>query len=221
MTTPKLSMPELSVSQAGKEITHNQALAILDQLVQPVVLDKDLATPPGSPANGAAYIIAAAATGAWSGKSGQVAYWLSSAAAWSFYAPLDGWSVWVADEAKRYGYLGGTWSAGAGASLFAPVVTESTTSRTLTVADAGAYIRHTNAAASTVTVAPQASQTWVADTEIHIRRSASGDLTLTPGAGVTLNAPSGGTLVLTNAMTVTLKRVASDVWDVIGQTEPV
>jgi len=35
---------------------------------------------------------------------------------------------------------------------------------------------------------------------------------------VTLNAPSGGTLVLTNNMTVTLKRVAANVWDVIGQT---
>lgn len=42
--------------------------------------------------------------------------------------------------------------------------------------------------------------------------------TLTPGAGVTLNPPSGGTLVMTNGMSVTLKRVAVDVWDVIGQT---
>ena len=101
----------------------------------------------------------------------------------------------------------------------APVITESTTSRTLGLTDAGKYIRHTNASASTVTVAPQASVSWASDTDIHIRRAAAGNLTLTPGSGVTLNAPAGGTLVLTNGMSVTLKRVAADVWDVIGQTE--
>lgn len=107
---------------------------------------------------------------------------------------------------------------GGSGAAFAPVVTETSTARTLTLTDAGAYIRHINAGASTVTVPPQASVTWVADTEIHIRRAAAANLTLTPGSGVTLNAPSGGTLVLSNAMSVTLKRVAADVWDVIGQT---
>jgi hypothetical protein len=102
--------------------------------------------------------------------------------------------------------------------LYAPVITESTTARNLALTDGGAYIRHTNASASTVTVPPQSSVTWLASTEIHIRRAAAGNLTLTPGAGVTLNAPSGGTLLMTNAMSVTLKRVASDEWDVIGQT---
>jgi hypothetical protein len=104
------------------------------------------------------------------------------------------------------------------AAPFAPVITEATTARALSLADAGAYLRHTNASPSTVTVPPQSSVTWAADTEVHIRRAAAGNLTLTPGSGVTLNAPSGGTLVMTNNMSVTLKRVAPDVWDVIGQT---
>lgn len=102
----------------------------------------------------------------------------------------------------------------------APVITESTTARTLALTDAGAYLRHTNASDSTVTIPPQSSVAWAADTEIHIRRAAAGNLTLTPGSGVTLNAPSGGALVMTNAMSVTLKRVGTDVWDVIGQTVP-
>lgn len=119
MTTPKLQMPELVVGQAGKELTHNQALAVLDQLAQPVVLDKDLTSPPGSPANGAMYIVAASATGAWAGQSGKLAYWLTSVAAWSFITPYDGWSVWVADEAARYERSAGVWSvvsSGAGFS---------------------------------------------------------------------------------------------------------
>lgn len=114
MTTLKLALPELTVGQAGKELTHNQALAILDQLVQPVVLDKDLATPPGSPANGAAYLVAAGATGAWAGKSGQIAFWLTSVAAWTFVVPVNGWSVWVDDEAKRYDRKAGAWVEGGG-----------------------------------------------------------------------------------------------------------
>lgn len=99
-------------------------------------------------------------------------------------------------------------------------ITESTTARNAALTDVGNYLRHTNASASTYTILPQADVAWPDDAEIHVRRAAAGNLTLTPGSGVTLNAPSGGTLVMTNAMTVTLKRVAADVWDVIGQTVP-
>ncbi|MBN7822439.1 DUF2793 domain-containing protein [Bowmanella yangjiangensis] len=102
---------------------------------------------------------------------------------------------------------------------FAPVLTESTTSRTLSVSDAGDYVRFTNAGASTCTVAQQSSEAWAANTEVHIRVApGGGNLTLTPGSGVTLNTPSGGTLVMSAGMSVTLKRVAEDEWDVIGQT---
>ena len=36
-------------------LTHNEALRTLDALVQLMVLDKDLASPPGSPADGDRY----------------------------------------------------------------------------------------------------------------------------------------------------------------------
>lgn len=116
MTTPKLQMPELVVGQAGKELTHNQALAVLDQLAQAVVVDKDLTAPPGSPANGSMYIVAASATGAWSGQSGKLAYWLATVAAWTFITPADGWSVWVTDEAVRYERKAGAWAVSSGGS---------------------------------------------------------------------------------------------------------
>lgn len=103
-------------------------------------------------------------------------------------------------------------------ATFATVVTDATTARTAVVGDAGSYLRFTNDAATAYTIAPQASVAWPVDAEVHVRRVASANLTLTPGSGVTLNAPSGGTLVMTNAMSVTLKRVADNVWDVIGQT---
>lgn len=218
MTTPKLALPELSTSQAGKEITHNQALAILDQIAQASVVDKDLAAPPGSPANGAAYIVASSPTGAWAGKAGQIAFWLSSVSAWTFIVPAAGWIVWVADEAERYQYSGSLWLLTSGSVAYSSLITEATTARTLGLIDAGAFLLHTNASASTVTVPPQASVPWAANTEIHIYRDAAGSLILTPGAGVTLKAPSGGTLTLTNNMAVTLKRIGTNIWLVIGQT---
>lgn len=115
MTTPKLALPELSPSQASKELTHNQALAILDQLAMPRVVDKDLTAPPGSPANGALYIVATGGTGAWAGKDGYLAWWLTSVAAWTFLAPSLGMSVRVMDELdssnipKIYGRTASSW----------------------------------------------------------------------------------------------------------------
>ncbi|MCY1427101.1 hypothetical protein D9M71_429320 [compost metagenome] len=103
-------------------------------------------------------------------------------------------------------------------ATFAPVVADTTTARTAVLTDAGAYVRFTNTGATAYTIAPQADVAWPADAEIHVRRAASANLTLTAGAGVTLNAPSGGTLVMTGGMSATLKRVAEDVWDVIGHT---
>lgn len=103
-------------------------------------------------------------------------------------------------------------------ATFAPVVTDSTTARTAVLGDAGSYLRFTNGAATAFTIPPQSSVAWPDGAEIHVRRAANANLTLTAGAGVTLTAPAGGTLVQTNAMSVTLKRVAVDVWEVIGQT---
>ncbi|MDH4566189.1 hypothetical protein E8E95_05810 [Pseudomonas sp. BN414] len=103
-------------------------------------------------------------------------------------------------------------------ATFSPVVADSTTARIAPLTDAGAYLRFTNTGATAYTVAPQADVAWPSDAEIHVRRAAAANLTLTPGVGVTLNAPSGGTLVMTDRMSVTLKRVAPDVWDVIGHT---
>ena len=48
--TPNLSLPYLATAQAQKHVTVNEALSQLDGLVQLSVLDRDLASPPGSPA---------------------------------------------------------------------------------------------------------------------------------------------------------------------------
>jgi len=78
--TPNLQLPYLIAAQAQKHVTHNEALRTLDAIVQLLVLDKDLATPPGSPADGNRYIVAASPTGAWTGQAGKIAAWQAAIA---------------------------------------------------------------------------------------------------------------------------------------------
>ena len=58
--SPRLGLPFLSVGQAQKEFTHNEALQVLDSLVAGAVEEPPRASPPASPALGACYIIDAA-----------------------------------------------------------------------------------------------------------------------------------------------------------------
>lgn len=75
------------------------------------VKDKDLATPPGSPALGDRYIVAASGTGAWTGKDKQIAEW--TARGWVFQVPNAFDVTMVVDEALYYHYsAAGVWTSG-------------------------------------------------------------------------------------------------------------
>ncbi len=69
--TPNLGLPYIMAAQSQKHVTHNEAIRALDAMVQLAVLDRDLAAPPGSPAEGARYIVGGSPTGAWSGHAGR------------------------------------------------------------------------------------------------------------------------------------------------------
>ena len=128
MTTPKLQLPETANGQANYLLV-NSALAALDQLVMPRVVDKDLSTPPGSPSNGAMYIVGGSPTGAWDGKAGNLAWWLTAVGAWTFLAPAAGMSVRVLDELDSsglpvvYSYNGSAWVQQPGGGMTNPMTT--------------------------------------------------------------------------------------------------
>jgi len=77
--TTHLLMPYILAAQAQKHITHNEALRILDGLVQLSVLDRDLTAPPGTPADGDRYVVASGATGDWAGWDLNIALWTDGA----------------------------------------------------------------------------------------------------------------------------------------------
>ncbi len=109
----KLRIPYIAASQAQKHVTHNEAMTLLDTLVQLSVLDKDLTAPPAEPEEGDTYIVAASATGAWEGWDDRVARFIDGT--WRPYLPGQGdgagWTAWVEDEATFYVFDGAAWNA--------------------------------------------------------------------------------------------------------------
>ncbi|WP_246206571.1 DUF2793 domain-containing protein, partial [Propylenella binzhouense] len=111
--TTRLGLPPILAEQAQKHVTHNEALAILDALVHLAVSTRALGAPPGAPAEGARYIVAAAATGEWTGLENKVA--VRQDGAWIHHAPQPGWRAWVIDEAALVYFDGSEWHSFAGA----------------------------------------------------------------------------------------------------------
>ena len=117
-----LELPELSESQSGKYLTHNEALRQIEGMLVRVI-DRNSGGPPGAPTNGNTYIVDVK-SGAWNvaeATVNDIAYYYGSA--WHFYTPIEGVRVWVNDEDKVYAYSGTAWTA----------ITGLTTSTSLTV----------------------------------------------------------------------------------------
>lgn len=109
MTTPRLGLPELTSGQAVPETTVNEQVRGLEGFAgHAVFIDRDLATPPGSPADGDMYLVAASPTGEWAGHEDEIAYRLNTA--WTFYTPFEGLTAWVNDENVLIGYDGSAWN---------------------------------------------------------------------------------------------------------------
>ncbi len=106
-TTTRLALPLLAANQSQKHVTHNEALLRLDDLVHLAVREATRATPPMSPAAGDRYLIPGAATGIWSGRTGQVALWQEGG--WSYLAPSSGWRLWVEAERRMLVHDGTGW----------------------------------------------------------------------------------------------------------------
>lgn len=81
----------------------------LDVLVQPNVIGI-LSTPPGGPANGAAYIIGPSATGAWAGLENRVARFSSVLNSWEVFNPKAGWEFFNQTTGAKMRFSGGAWT---------------------------------------------------------------------------------------------------------------
>jgi len=105
--TVNLGLPCIEGSQAQKHVTHNDALRLLDTLVQLAVNDRDLTAPPSAPEEGARYIVNVGATGAWAAHDHAIAAWQDGG--WHFSTPRTGWLAYVADEGLLLVWNGSAW----------------------------------------------------------------------------------------------------------------
>lgn len=111
--TTNLKLPLLVPNQSQKEITHNEALVILDNLVNNGVKDKDLTTPPENPSQNDLYIVGVGASGEWEGKDNQLAFYDNG---WRFCQARQGTKYWVNDENCIYVFNSTSWTKFSGGS---------------------------------------------------------------------------------------------------------
>ena len=116
-----LSLPFIQPAQAQKHVTHNEAVRLLDALVQGVVEGPPLATPPAAAPEGARWVVAEGATGAWAGRAGQVAW--RTDGAWTFLRPARGWHFRVATGGTLV-FDGTDWTGEGAAATFPDQVPE-------------------------------------------------------------------------------------------------
>jgi hypothetical protein len=108
--TARLAMPLLAAGQAQKEITHNEAMTVVDGLLHGAIESRSLAAPPGSPVAGQLWLVAASPSGAWTGQAGRLALW--TAGGWRYVAPVAGQLLWSRADSIFGWFDGSVWHWG-------------------------------------------------------------------------------------------------------------
>lgn len=108
-TTPRFALPLLAVAQAQKEVTHNEALTLLDALIHAAVEAGPAADPPIGPTEGQCWIVGTAPTGAWVGQENAIALWTANG--WRFAAASNGMKVTKLADGTQLRFDGDTWTA--------------------------------------------------------------------------------------------------------------
>lgn len=91
LQSARWKLPLLAVGQLQKEVTHNEALALVDALIAPVVEALDATEPPAAAQIGQCWLVGAAPTGVWTGAAQHLACWTSGG--WRLIAPRAGMTV--------------------------------------------------------------------------------------------------------------------------------
>lgn len=128
MTTPVLSVPEVTDGQASQGAIHNTALRQFEAKIVRVQSRTTTAEP--ALVDGAAYIMPATHAGSsWGGFStNQIAHAIGGV--WQPYTPAEGWRVWVMDENVIVAYDGSLWEIQSSLLNMPGVAITSTTSVT-------------------------------------------------------------------------------------------
>jgi len=89
-TTPHFALPLLFSGQAQKEFYINQAISVIDSMLQGGVSDS-LSTPPANPSEGEAFRVLPSSTGVWAQREDQLAIWIGGS--WHYVQPALGMMI--------------------------------------------------------------------------------------------------------------------------------
>lgn len=100
-TSPHLGIPLIDSQQAQPEVTHNEAVLLLQALSAGALGLQN--APPVSPADGDVWIVGSAGSGAWNGRSNRVAIYFGGT--WLFVPGFDSDGVIIAMGAAQEGLM--------------------------------------------------------------------------------------------------------------------
>lgn len=100
--TPNFSLPLLFMGQAQKEPFINQALLVIDSLLDGTI-DGSLSAPPNDPITGSTYRVLAGASDDWQSHDNDIAIWVGQS--WTFIEPREGLSVFDKTAQIQLRYL--------------------------------------------------------------------------------------------------------------------
>ena len=103
----RLGLPLLAARQAQKEISHNEALALVDIAVAASVEATGSLAPPGNPIVGECHALGANPTGEWEGHAHALAGYTEGG--WRFIAPVEGMRVYDKADGTIATFDGAQW----------------------------------------------------------------------------------------------------------------
>ncbi len=113
--TFNLGLPFIDGAQAQKHVTHNEALRKLDVHIHAHVLRRDLTSPPATPQEGDAYLIASNAIGLWLTHDNEFSVFQDGA--WTFSTLKAGFTTWISSDEVLSVWSGTDWLDFVGAGV--------------------------------------------------------------------------------------------------------
>jgi hypothetical protein len=112
MGTARCGLPFILPGQAQKELYHNEALQLIETIVQPVVEGGPINLPPASPAIGQIYIVGPEPSAGWgSPAAGALAVWTEGG--WRFLPAFEGLAAVQRGSGLSWRHRRGEWELGA------------------------------------------------------------------------------------------------------------
>lgn len=105
--TPNMGLPLLVSAQAQKEVTHNEALILIDAVMAGIVEDDPVDTPPVSMQSGQCWIVGQSPMDSWTDRAGQLAIWTDGG--WRFVPPTKNMQMRRHDDGTILRFDGMDW----------------------------------------------------------------------------------------------------------------